>query len=227
MENTTTTHGRSGLGGGLIVLAGVWLLLDQLGVSTAGQYWPLFWVVAGVLIYLLSHRGRFMTIVAVMMVLGGGLAQLNSLGLTALTLDDVFWPVLLIMIGLSMFSSRPAITVFGAQGKTDDRSQKADYTSIFGGQERRVTSKDWRGGEATAVFGGLDLDLREAGLADGAQLEVAAIFGAVKIIVPKDINVDVSGLPIFGGIDDKSANGGTKTLQITATVVFGGLEITN
>lgn len=227
MENTTTTHPRSGLGGGLIVLAGVWLLLDQLGVATAGQYWPLFWVVAGILIYALSKRGRFVTIVAVMMILGGILAQLNSLGLTVLTLDDIFWPVILILIGLSMFSARPSVTIFGSKGKSDDRSEKVDYTSVFGGQERHVTAQNWQGGEATAVFGGMDIDLRDAGIADNSHLEAIAVFGALKIMVPKEVNVDVTGLPIFGGIDDKSVGTGKKILHISATVAFGGIEITN
>lgn len=227
MSKEISPRPRSGLGGGLIVLAGVWLLLDQLGVATAGQYWPLFWVVAGLVIYALSNRGRFMTILAVMMVLGGILGQLNLLGVASLTLDQIFWPVLLIMIGLTMFSREPSITVFGSGGKVADKADKIDYTSVFGGQERRVTSSDWRGGEATAVFGGLEIDLRDAKIAEGARLEVVAAFGAVKIWVPKTVRVDVSGIPIFGGIDDKSAGDGETVLKVTATVAFGGLEIVN
>lgn len=208
-------------------MAGVWLLLDQLGVSSAGQWWPLFWVIAGVFVYLFSSRSRFMTIVAILMVLGGGLARLNIMGLTTVTLDDIFWPVLLILIGVSMFTSHPSISLFGARGRSDDTADKVDYTAIFGGQERRVTSKGFQGGEATAVFGGIDVDLRDAKLADGAALELAAVFGAVKVLVSKDVEVELSGIPIFGGLDDKTVRGGAQKLRITANAVFGGVEIDN
>lgn len=196
-------------------------------MATAGQYWPLFWVVAGLAIYLLSGRGRFVTIVAVMMVLGGILGQLSVLGIWNVTLGDVFWPVLLIMFGLTMFAREPSVAVFGSGGKMADGADKADYTSVFGGQEKRVTSKNWRGGEASAVFGGLDLDLRDATIADDARLEVVAAFGAVKIWLPKDVRADITGIPVFGGIDDKSAHDGAQSLKISATVAFGGLEIVN
>ena len=51
-------------------------------------------------------------------------------------------------------------------------------TAAFGGIRERVTSRDFSGGQVTAIFGGAEIDLRDAELAaSGARLEVTAAFG--------------------------------------------------
>ncbi len=53
---------------------------------------------------------------------------------------------------------------------------------IWGGIERAVTSQQFRGGEATALMGGIELDLRRAQLAPGEQqLTLTAVMGGIAI----------------------------------------------
>lgn len=221
------TPRRSGLWGGLLALAGVWLLLAEVGVGAATELWPLFWVVAGLLVWAYAGRARVLTIVAVLMVVGGILGQANVWELSSVTLGDVFVPVILITLGVTFLTKAPSVTFFGDNNEQTVSEKKVDCTAVFGSQNRRVVAKDFAGGEVTAVFGGVELDLRESTLAKGAQMEATVVFGGIKLWVDKDVEVAVSGIPVFGGIEDKTVGGGKQTLRLEATAVFGGIEILN
>jgi len=108
--------------------------------------------------------------------------------------------------------------------------------AIFSGCERRVKSQNFKGGRATSIFGGVELDLRDAKIAaDQATIEVNCIFGGVEIRVPENWNVHSTSIPVLGGFSDKThissaedpAGGPRKTLVITGAIVFGGVEIDN
>jgi len=110
-------------------------------------------------------------------------------------------------------------------------------TAVFGGIERRISVRDFRGGRVSAVFGGIELDFRDADI-DGneAVLEVNAIFGGAEIRVPDNWKVEQRGQTLFGGYTDTTrlsaaaadANAPSKkTLLITGSILFGGVEVTN
>jgi predicted membrane protein len=109
-----------------------------------------------------------------------------------------------------------------------------DAWALFGGAERLVTSEQFKGGKATALFGGIDIDLRQAGMADGEHsLDLTVLFGGIDVWVPRDWDVWVTGSPIFGGIDDKRVTSRAAEitskgrLHINAFVMFGGIDIKN
>jgi hypothetical protein len=116
---------------------------------------------------------------------------------------------------------------------TDGGPQTMNAVAVFGGCERRVSIKNFEGGRATAVFGGIELDFRDADFETEALLEINCIFGGVEIRVPETWHVHSRSLPVFGGYDDKSrqpsnpAGTKTKTLIVTGMIVFGGVEIKN
>jgi len=99
-----------------------------------------------------------------------------------------------------------------------------------------MTSQDFQGGDITAIFGGVELDLTEANIqGTEATLAITAIFGGVEVRIPPTWQVAFRGAPIFGGIEDKTrtarvndpTNSSLKVLVITGAVIFGGLEIKN
>ncbi len=110
--------------------------------------------------------------------------------------------------------------------------------AIFGGTERRINSQTFKGGRVTSIFGGVELDFRDANIdGDEATLEVNCIFGGVEIRVP-DSGMSIPGAsqclaairikPPFSCVHPQdSADGKRKTLIITGTVIFGGVEIGN
>ncbi len=115
----------------------------------------------------------------------------------------------------------------------DEDYKNEEYWSTFSDQNINYSGKAFGGCRVDAVFGGADLDLREAKIKNEAIVRASSIFGSIIIYLPDDVNVEVASSAIFGGVDDKRAKSGKKnvesdkrkTLFIDATCVFGGVEI--
>ena len=71
--------------------------------------------------------------------------------------------------------------------------------AIMGGEQRKGRWRPARRTNAIAVMGGVDIDLREAELADGAEFLAIGIMGAVSIVVPEGVSVELSGFALMGG----------------------------
>jgi len=143
-----------------------------------------------------------------------------------------FWPVLLIVVGV--------VFIFGKQsynkGKykvSGNKDEIIEAISIFGGGVTKIDSDNFKGGEITCIFGGEEVNLQDAKMSEeGAVIEMTTVFGGTKITVPRDWNVKVEVVSIFGGFADKrmyaSDNpSGYKTLIIKGTAIFGGGELRN
>jgi len=196
------------------------------------RWWPLLIILLG--LWKLIIWGAQSLSSGLLLVVIGILCLLASLDV--ITWSNLFqiWPVFLIVIGVWILL-RPtrhlSEKLRAAEGEDID---VLDAWALFGGAERQVSSSHFKGGKATAMFGGIEIDLRKARLADGEQaLDVTSIFAGIEIRVPEDWDVWVTGSPIFGGIDDKRAartNGRSTSggrLHINAFAMFGGVEIKN
>ncbi len=218
--------------GALLVTAGIALLLDHLGIITIGsifRFWPMIIVFFGVG-HLLTPSNR--TWGAILIVVGT-LFQLNSLGITHVHFADL-WPLAIIAVGLILMWG--ALKGPSLPKSSADSPDMFNAVAIFSGCERRVKSQNFKGGRATSIFGGVELDLRDAKIeGDEATIEVNCIFGGAEIRVPDSWNVNSKSIPILGGFSDKThissaedpAGGKRKTLVVTGVVVFGGVEIDN
>ena len=71
--------------------------------------------------------------------------------------------------------------------------------AIMGGEERTGRWRPARRTNAVSFMGGVDIDLREAELADGAEILATAVMGAVTITVPPGVSVEMSGFALMGG----------------------------
>jgi predicted membrane protein len=220
--------------GALIVAAGVALLLDHMGFIAIGslfRFWPMILIFFGVgHLFTPSSRtwGGILIVVGVVF-------QLNSLGITHLRFADI-WPLAIIAVGLMLMwgALKPPIE---AKESVDD-ADVLEAVAIFGGTERRIRSQTFKGGRATSIFGGVELDFRDANInGDEATLEITCIFGGVEIRVPDTWNVHSRSVPVLGGYSDKTGPSSSlpqdpsgprrKTLLVTGTVIFGGVEIAN
>lgn len=208
--------------GALIVVVGTLFLLDNLDVLDAGEliatWWPAALVAAG-LLSLLNNRRHW--VVPLILVGGGGVALLRTTGVV----DDlsVIAPVLIIIVGLLFVFGRgvgigPALT-----------GDSVNSFNLFSGSELTSRSQSFEGGRVGVLFGGAELDLRNAKLADDATLDVFAVFGGVEISVPRGWSVEIGGFPVFGGYDNATGKEDlgpdAPKLRIDATVLFGGLEV--
>lgn len=109
----------------------------------------------------------------------------------------------------------------------EERRDKLDITLLFGQEVRRVVSEAFRGGEATVILGGLELDLSAARLSRGeAELELNVIFGNLKLIVPDDWTLDVDESVVAGRLSlPDNLRGGGGRLELEATCLFSRVEI--
>ncbi len=214
----------------LFIVGGVLFTLANFGVvhlPEAWRYWPLVLVAIGLL--RLASRSVF----AGLVLLGlGVLFQLRELDLVWFRLSWLF-PLVFVLVGLRIategFRRRwpPPQNLTGPGGTINE-------WAVFGGADRRIAS-EFSGGQANAIFGGFNIDLRKSTLAgDTATVDVFCFCGGGDIRVPEDWNVTLKVVPIFGGTDDKTRHdlppaGGAprKNLVVTGFIVFGGLGVKN
>ncbi len=144
-----------------------------------------------------------------------------------------FWPTVFVAIGLIMLFQKGCShgSRFGmSKGIVD--VDYIDDVAIFGGSEQKVTSKNFKGGKISNIFGGSTFDMMDAELAPGRNvLDMFCLFGGSKIIVPAGWRVRIEVTAIFGGYADKrraapkSDSIEEKELIIKGVVIFGGGEI--
>jgi predicted membrane protein len=113
-----------------------------------------------------------------------------------------------------------------------DKNDIIESISIFGGNQHKVYSKSFKGGDVIAVFGGSDINLTQADFEGVVKLDIVAVFGGVKIVIPPGWEVKSEVTAIFGGIDDKRTLGVAsveprKVLIIEGVAMFGGVDIRN
>jgi len=101
---------------------------------------------------------------------------------------------------------------------------------IFIGVNRKLMTKNFLGGKATVLFGGLDLDLTQVDFSGIATLDLEVGFGGVTLLVPPhwDVRTEVSN--IAAGLEDERMfrEGGVdtnKVLILKGFLLFSGLEI--
>ncbi len=214
----------------IIILFGVLLLLDQLGQLDFGwvvsRYWPVLLILVG-LSQLFANNFRN-TGGPLLLIVLGIIFELGKLDILGRSVWNYIWPVLIIVVGLWI--------VLGAVGRRAStpaprvKEGTLDAFAIFSGLNRRIDAPDFRGGKASAIMGGVDLDLRGAGLAEGsATIDLSVIMGGITIRVPHHWRVELDGRPLLGGIEDRhtyepgSQAGGT--LHVKASAILGGIEI--
>jgi len=113
---------------------------------------------------------------------------------------------------------------------TESNSEKPSFFAAFGGNTSRCSSKNLCGGEATAIFGGIELDLSDAVPSGNVTFTVNAIFGGIDIVPPKGFKVETTGVALLGGCDNKVNDSGIDGLPIFTIKYFtfcGGVDIVN
>ncbi len=149
---------------------------------------------------------------------------------------NIFIPVIVILVGVGIMLRRQSCNNEGHKYELKDyNSSDPDYidvVAVFSGGERQVTSKNFKGGKITAVFGGAEVNFSSAELASqDVVIEVTAVFGGHVLIIPPEWETVIDVDHVFGGFSDKryfppnhQFDPG-KRLIIKGAVVFGGGEI--
>lgn len=143
----------------------------------------------------------------------------------------LFWPAVLIIVGIIVITNSRWFRKDNWATKSSSSDDVIDVVNIFGGGERRILSQNFQGGKISCVFGGSEIDMTRAKLAEGtSEIEISCVFGGVSFIVPPDWNVIIDVTPVLGGFSDQrkgtsSAIDMSRTLVVRGAVVFGGGEV--
>lgn len=216
----------------LLIVAGVFFLLDNLGLADAAryvQYWPAALIVVGLakVLQARSVAGWLAGIgwtIAGLWILGWNQGWIHTSFWRALR---TYWPVLLMLVGLSVVWR----TVRRTSTPETDARNMLSLASVLGGTKRTSNAPAFRGGEFTALLGGVEIDLRHATMGGAeAVVDVFAMWGGVVLRVPEGWVVESQVSAFLGGVEEKTrpvAGAGAPCLVIRGIVIMGGLEVTN
>ena len=231
----------------VLVAVGLIFLLSNMGlfhIYNVWHYWPLILIVSGVV--RMSSRDHHAKSSATVMLILGAIFLLSNMGLFYIHNVWHYWPLALIGVGLFLFSKSWGGGNFGrnagipnagrdrwASAPLADSDSWLQNWAFFGGVSRLITSQNFLGGELFAVFGGVEIDLRRAQIANNgrpAVIEANAVFGGISIKVPDNWRIAVRGVGIFGGYQDEAmkirmADPQAPLLIVSGYAAFGGVVI--
>ena len=147
----------------------------------------------------------------------------------------VFFPMLLIGIGLLMLFKRGFMNTWRMPKANNFTTYVEEgyinESNIFSGSKHKVVNQVFKGGKVSNIFGGTEIDLTQATLAEGRnELNIECIFGGVTLIVPSDWKVVLNISSIMGGFSDKrfhvkENSDPSRVLVVKGSAIFGGGEI--
>ncbi|QKY70995.1 LiaI-LiaF-like domain-containing protein [Lentibacillus sp. CBA3610] len=207
------------------LLFGVSLLLHQADIIDLGyllsNWWPFILIIIGII--QLINRTQSSKVSGFLFLFVGTLFFINQW--FDMNLVSYLWPLIFIFIGIIIIFTR------AKHGKTPHTNENLNTFLLFSGAEIKSQSKNFQGGSVTTMFGGAEIDLRDAIIEDGASLDLTSILGGASIMVPDNVHVEISGVPILGGWEDNTRvqgeNEDVVVLKINCLTILGGGEITN
>lgn len=227
------TEKRVLLGGLLMIFGGLLLLFNFSIIPYQYKDFIFTWQMIPIVIGLVSLVSNEDKTTGIILIAVGLFFYLPKFYWFDYDLKRLFWPAIFMLIGFLIIFRRPFD--WGKKKITDEPGADHDYIddlAVFGGGDRVITSKNFKGGKVTSIFGGSNFDFYNAEISSGKNIiDVFSLFGGCKFLVPSDWKVKVEVTSIFGGFSDKrksmpSVNVETdKVLLIRGVVIFGGGEI--
>lgn len=218
----------------LLVIIGGFLLLDNLYILPfyIPYYffsWQMILIVIGLFLLLVKEKREGGT---VLIVIGSVFLAPEIFDVSFRRIFE-FWPVVLILVGISILLRRQGGGRWGRHETKEGESDTIDEMNILSGQKKIITNQEFKGGKITTILGGSELDMSKAGLAkQEVVLDAFALFGGNKIIVPPDWTVKFEVFSLFGGFTDERqkptievVSNPEKVLLLKGTAIFGGGEI--
>ncbi|HWY12844.1 MAG TPA: hypothetical protein VN026_16030 [Bacteroidia bacterium] len=240
------------IGGIFVVIAGALFLGRELGAEI--PYWVFSWKMLLIAIGLfvgLKHRFRRWGWI-IPIIVGSTFLAVDLF--PTLIIKPLLWPILIILLGLIMIfkprrkwghhrqwrkwerhyhrygNNYKDCDGHSYQENTSD-SDHLDFSVVFGNIKRNVISKDFKGGEMNIVMGGGELNLSQADINGTVSVEVNAVLGGARLVVPANWMIKSELSSVMGSVDDKrQINSGVsqdpnKILRLEGNVVMGGIEI--
>ncbi|MDE3125906.1 MAG: cell wall-active antibiotics response protein [Bacteroidota bacterium] len=245
MHSTNHRSNNRAFTGIILIIGGLLLLAYKMGYPIPGWIfsWPMLLIVIGILV---GIKNRFQNFGWFIMIAIGSFFLIDQ-ELASASFHQYFWPAFLILAGIIFILKPKKSTSVCVKRFKQERevynninntpsgiTSEEDYlsiNSIFSGIQRTVISKNFSGGKINCVFGGVEIDCTQADIITPACLQIEAVFGGVKLIIPKNWSITNELDGVFHGVDDKR-NQNTlpidtpnKVLILKGSAVFAGVEI--
>jgi hypothetical protein len=205
-----------------VLLIGGILLAQNLGVIKQIEWkmvWGGIWSAAFVLAGLAAIINRKNWIWGIVLLAIGVSSALQTFGVVDINIWKLFWPAILMFVGVSVLFDM-------GTGKAKKQTSNSNIQAIFYGEEAK-NDGEYTGGAISAVFGGVELDLRKADVKDGTEIEVFAFCGGIELHLPSDVIVENRVRGFLGGSEDKTRSDekAKRKVIIKGDCILGGLEI--
>lgn len=213
----------------LLIVAGVIIGTNSLEITNINIFfdgwWTLFIIVPSILGLVDRNSNKGSNITG--LIIGVSLLLITRDIINLDLFVSLIVPFIFVVIGASMIFN--SLVKSPVTNKIKDIYED-DYevvVSLFSEQKIVVEENDYKGSKLEAVFGSMVFDLSNTKLKQDTIIKTSSIFGSIKILVPKNVNVKIKSTPIFGGVENKITNKkeNKKTIYIESLCLFGGLDI--
>ena len=222
MRNWERSHRRGKVMGGLILVSiGSLFLAREMGMYIPNWIfsWKMLLIVIGIFIGV-KHSFRSAGWLVPIFI---GSAFLLRDHFPEFAISHYIWPIAIIFFGLVIiFKPRRKYWRHNRMNRKWNRHQNwqqkgeqwakwqekknsdnyLELNTVFGGIEKNIITKDFKGGEINTVFGGAEVNFTHSDINGRVELEINTVFGGTKIIVPANWDFP-SSKP---GVDHPSAD---------------------
>ncbi|HEV7767568.1 MAG TPA: DUF5668 domain-containing protein [Thermoanaerobaculia bacterium] len=211
----------------VLILGTLWTLdnLNFLEAEDFTQWWPVVLIVIGGVQLANRSTNRFGP---VLLMIVGVLLLGSSLDYINFDLGD------LIPLGIAAFGAKliwDAVSRRSARPSNPNDDSTVHAFAMMSGVHWQSTSQSFQGGDANAIMGGVEIDLRNVQIQPGQDvvIDALAIMGGVEIRVPQGWKVVANVFPLMGGFEDNTiANSETgPRLTVRGTAIMGAIEVKN
>lgn len=229
----------------LLALGGI-LIADRIGEKFPDWFisWETILIVVGIYI---GEKHRFRNLSFLIPIAVGVIFLVND-HYPDLSIKYYVGPTILILVGIGLILRPRRVLNFrdhhyrrmhrnyekeyyeNTSARINSSEDYLDNVAIFGGAKKNIMSKNFKGGEATSLFGGIEINLMQADIQGEIELDLTQIFGGCKLIIPAHWEIKTELVNIFGGVEDKRpmqniTTDHSKVIHLRGTSIFGGIEI--
>lgn len=214
------------LWGVILVAIGVLLGLHQLELLPFDLFfegwWTLFIIVPSV-VGLLTEQDKGGSLIGLLFGVFFLLCEWDILAFNLLW--KLILPVAVVLVGLRLLIGKRAKK---QEGSIPASPNDTSCVAVFSGQDLHFDGQPFRGAEAVAVFGGVEIFAAGAIITEDCVVNATAVFGGVDLYLPSNVNVVVTSGGVFGGVENKRRVPpveGAPTVYVRTSFVFGGVDI--
>jgi predicted membrane protein len=215
---------KSIIWGLVFIVVGTIIALNEFGVTDVdiffNGWWTLF-IIIPCFVNIFATRDKVGNFIG--LVVGVALFLVCNDFIDFDVLGKLMIPFILVGIGLCIIFKNSGDEYKKHEAK--HLNTKDEITAVFR-EDITKAPKTFEGVKLESVFGSIQYDLSSSSIKKDALVTASAVFGSVKIKVPKDVEVKFRKNAIFGDAIDRTEEKDSKsTIYVDANAVFGSVIV--